>query len=224
MSAIGVDRGSVSDFSRSKGVGDSALQASGLEWVILRPSVVVGRAAYGGSALFRGLASLPILPKVPDSGPLDVVQLSDVAETVVRLLEEETPGRIALDLTGPDRLDFAQASSTAFPRGEGSQEGFFTVLTTRNEANASGMAAAIREQGGVRPLGALGHRHGVRAAEGRIERLPLDRRAVHEQALGVVLLRLGLFQHRVAPGVAAERGGVVRIAELQSQGYLYLRP
>src|SRR4051812_25149259 len=27
-------------------------------------------------------------------------------------------------------------------------EGFFTVLTTRNEANASGLAAAIREQGG----------------------------------------------------------------------------
>jgi uncharacterized protein len=27
------------------------------------------------------------------------------------------------------------------------------------------------------------------------------------------------------PGfIAAERGGVVRIAELQSQGYLYLRP
>ena len=27
------------------------------------------------------------------------------------------------------------------------------------------------------------------------------------------------------PGfVAAERGGVVRLAELQSQGYLYLRP
>src|SRR5260370_10607388 len=28
------------------------------------------------------------------------------------------------------------------------QEGFFTVLTTRNQANASGLAAAIREQGG----------------------------------------------------------------------------
>ena len=28
------------------------------------------------------------------------------------------------------------------------QEGFFTVLTTRNETNASGLAAAIREQGG----------------------------------------------------------------------------
>src|ERR1700691_4600650 len=28
------------------------------------------------------------------------------------------------------------------------QEGFFTVLTTRTEANAAGLAAAIREQGG----------------------------------------------------------------------------
>src|SRR5580692_2025050 len=28
------------------------------------------------------------------------------------------------------------------------QEGFFTVLTTRNHANAAGLAAAIREQGG----------------------------------------------------------------------------
>ena len=28
------------------------------------------------------------------------------------------------------------------------QEGFFTVLTTRNEANAAGLAAAIRQQGG----------------------------------------------------------------------------
>src|SRR5260370_18610208 len=28
------------------------------------------------------------------------------------------------------------------------QEGFFTVLTTRNEANAAPLAAAIREQGG----------------------------------------------------------------------------
>ena len=33
--------------------------ARDLEWVVLRPSVVVGRQAYGGSALFRGLAALP---------------------------------------------------------------------------------------------------------------------------------------------------------------------
>jgi uncharacterized protein YbjT (DUF2867 family) len=53
FSAIGVDRGGISKFSATKLKGDWALTESKLEWVILRPSVVVGRQAYGGSALFR---------------------------------------------------------------------------------------------------------------------------------------------------------------------------
>ena len=108
FSAIGVDRGGLSGFSISKQRGDDALAASSLDWVILRPSVVVGRQAYGGSALFRGLAALPLLPLIPDAGPIDVVQLDDVAETVVRLLESGRPSRVALDLAGPDRLAFGE--------------------------------------------------------------------------------------------------------------------
>ncbi|MGZ8998107.1 MAG: SDR family oxidoreductase [Allosphingosinicella sp.] len=108
FSAIGVDRGGVSEFSRTKAIGDSALESSGLDWVILRPSVVVGRAAYGGSALFRALASLPLGLRMDEAGPLDIVQLDDVAETVVRLLRPDGPTRIALELAGPDRLEFAQ--------------------------------------------------------------------------------------------------------------------
>ncbi|WP_166042297.1 SDR family oxidoreductase [Sphingosinicella sp. YJ22] len=105
LSAIGVDRGGITDFSRSKMDGDEALEATSLDWVILRPSVVVGRQAYGGSALFRALASLPALPRIADAGPLDVVQLDDVAETVARL----KPGAaswVALELAGPQRLSF----------------------------------------------------------------------------------------------------------------------
>ncbi|WP_114954050.1 SDR family oxidoreductase [Sphingosinicella terrae] len=108
FSAIGVDRGGLSAFSDSKARGDAALQASGLDWVILRPSVVVGPAAYGGSALFRGLASLPILPRIPEAGPIDVVQLDDVAETVSRLLEPAAASRVALELAGPERLTFGE--------------------------------------------------------------------------------------------------------------------
>ncbi|TFI59419.1 SDR family oxidoreductase [Sphingomonas parva] len=106
FSAMGVDRGALSRFSETKAEGDAALEASGLDYVILRPSIVVGDAAYGGSALFRGLAALPLLPRMPDAGAVDVVQLSDVAETVVRLLRPGSPGRIALDLPGPERLGF----------------------------------------------------------------------------------------------------------------------
>jgi uncharacterized protein YbjT (DUF2867 family) len=108
LSALGVDRGGITDFSRSKLEGDTALESSDLDWVILRPSVVVGRSAYGGSALFRGLASLPVFPSPAEAGPVDVVQLDDVAETVARLLGPGAPSRLALELTGPDRLAFAE--------------------------------------------------------------------------------------------------------------------
>lgn len=108
VSAIGVDRGGVTAFSRTKREADSALEASGLDWVILRPSVVVGRPVHGGSALLRAFASLPFVPLVPGAGPLDIVQLDDVAEAVARLLRPDAPARIALDLAGPERLTFAE--------------------------------------------------------------------------------------------------------------------
>ena len=107
VSAIGVDRQSPTPFSRTKLAGDTALMQRDLDWVILRPSVVLGLAAYGGSALFRALAALPVLPVIPDTGPLQVVQLEDVVATVLFFLAPGAPARVALDLAGPERLSFA---------------------------------------------------------------------------------------------------------------------
>jgi uncharacterized protein YbjT (DUF2867 family) len=112
LSAIGVDRNAPTAFSRSKFEGDKALMARDLDWVILRPSVVVGRPAYGGSALFRGLAALPVLPVVPDTGPMQIVQLDDVTRTIVFFLRPEAPLRTALDIAGPERLAFSHIVDT----------------------------------------------------------------------------------------------------------------
>jgi uncharacterized protein YbjT (DUF2867 family) len=106
LSAIGADRETPSAFSRSKAIGDKALMASSLDWVILRPSVVVGRGAYGGSALFRGIAALAVQPHAQGAGPLQLVQLDDVVATVVWFLRPEAPARVQLELAGPDRLAF----------------------------------------------------------------------------------------------------------------------
>jgi uncharacterized protein YbjT (DUF2867 family) len=106
LSAIGVDRGSLTDFSRSKLAGDEALMARDLDWVILRPSVVVGRPAYGGSALFRGLATLPILPLAEETGPLQIVQLDDLIRSITFFLSPEAPARQVLEVAGPERLSF----------------------------------------------------------------------------------------------------------------------
>jgi len=61
FSAIGVDRAQPSDFSHTKNQAEAALKASSLKWIILRPSVVIGRAGYGASA---------IVPLTSASGPL----------------------------------------------------------------------------------------------------------------------------------------------------------
>jgi len=107
VSAIGVDRHTATAFSQTKLAGDTALMQRDLDWVILRPSVVLGPAAYGGSALFRGLAALPVLPVIPYAGALQVVQLEDVVATVVFFLMPGAPSRVALDLAGPERLSLA---------------------------------------------------------------------------------------------------------------------
>jgi uncharacterized protein YbjT (DUF2867 family) len=109
FSAIGTNRAAPSDFSRTKQEGEAALMARDLDWVVLRPSVVVGRAAYGGSALLRGLASLPVLPDMPGTAPIQPVHLDDVIETVVFFLKPGAPSRIALDLAGPRPMAFSDA-------------------------------------------------------------------------------------------------------------------
>ena len=106
LSAIGVDRETPTAFSMTKRQGEAALKATTLEWVILRPSVVVGQGAYGGSALFRGLAALPIVPRMRQAGQLQIVQLEDLVRTIVFFLGRTAPTRIELDIAGPDRLTF----------------------------------------------------------------------------------------------------------------------
>jgi uncharacterized protein YbjT (DUF2867 family) len=112
ISAVGVERGAVSEYSATKRAGEEALMATALDWVVLRPSVVVGRAAYGGSALFRGLAALPVVLELPDAGPLQIVQLDELAATVVSLSRQGAPARIELDVVGPERLALPELIDT----------------------------------------------------------------------------------------------------------------
>ena len=109
FSAIGANRDARSDFSNTKMEGEISLMDRNLDWVVLRPSIVVGRPAYGGSALLRGLASLPVLPVLPKTAAIQPVHIDDVVETVSFFLRPGAPSRIALDLAGPRQLSFSDA-------------------------------------------------------------------------------------------------------------------
>jgi uncharacterized protein YbjT (DUF2867 family) len=99
LSALGVDR-PVTPFSRTKRAGDEALMESPLDWVILRPSVVIGRNAFGGAALLRGLAALPVLPVPEQAALLQVVHIDDLLDTILFFLRPGAPTRLVLDVVG----------------------------------------------------------------------------------------------------------------------------
>src|SRR4051812_25376982 len=111
FSAIGVDRETPSAFSKSKLAGDKALMERDLDWVILRPAVVIGRGAFGASALMRGLAALPVIPILPNTGQLQIVLLEDVVRTVEYFLGPAAPSRQIIELVGPDRHSFPEVIS-----------------------------------------------------------------------------------------------------------------
>src|SRR5438552_5811959 len=106
LSAVGVNRETPTEFSRTKLAGDQALMALDLDWVILRPSVVVGPSAYGGSALVRGLAALPVLPVMPETAPLQVVHLDDLLDAILFFLRPDAPALQTVAVVGPDRYTF----------------------------------------------------------------------------------------------------------------------
>jgi uncharacterized protein YbjT (DUF2867 family) len=99
ISAVGADAGAPTAFLRTKAAGDSAVRASALDWVVFRPGLVIGRNAYGGTALLRMLAATPFIEALalPDAR-VQTVASDDICAAVVRALEGGVPMRAEYDL------------------------------------------------------------------------------------------------------------------------------
>jgi len=102
ISAIGAAADGPSVFSRSKAAAEAHLQALTLDWVIVRPGLVLAPAAYGGSALLRGLAAFPLcLPLIGADARIQTVDIDDVAETVAQALAPDAPAQVVWDVAHP---------------------------------------------------------------------------------------------------------------------------
>ncbi len=93
-------------FAVTKRSADRLIQKSGLPYAILRPGMVWAAAPYGGSAMLRALAALPInVPRGFATRPFRFVAVEDIAETVARIGGKWQPGEpmdVVLDLMHPE--------------------------------------------------------------------------------------------------------------------------
>lgn len=109
ISAVSADAGAHTTYAHTKAEAEAALQATALDWVILRPSLVYAAGSYGGTSLLRGLAALPwVLPVVGDgSQPFRPIHARDFAMGIVRLVERPEVAQVTLEPAGPEIVTLA---------------------------------------------------------------------------------------------------------------------
>lgn len=102
VSMIGAEKAAPTEFARSKTEADDYLMGLDLDWLILRPALVLSPAAYGGTAMLRAIAACPLVtPIVPADARIQTVSVADVARTVAFALDPGAPSRAIWQLAHP---------------------------------------------------------------------------------------------------------------------------
>ncbi len=105
ISAAGVSEGRGTAFNDTKLAAEAALKGCDLDWVILRPGLVIAPAAYGGTALLRALAATPLVtPVIYPHSVIQVVSGAETAEAVARAVRLDAPAGISADVVSAERL------------------------------------------------------------------------------------------------------------------------
>jgi nucleoside-diphosphate-sugar epimerase len=105
----------------SKAAAEEVVRASGLDWHMVRPSVIVEQARLGKASrrqgfhyFLRALANedLPVLPS-DDHSRLDFVAAELVADVLVAMVEAPPPGEVSFVTAGPAAWTTSQAVDAA---------------------------------------------------------------------------------------------------------------
>jgi NADH dehydrogenase len=168
ISALGTRPGAATEYHRSKYLAEQLVRASGLDWTILRPSLihgpdgefmkmakdwVLGRAAphffLPWFARVGAPAGFPPVPR-PESAKLQPIHVDDVAHAVTRALESDRAIGEVYPLVGPEALDWPTLLgliNRALPLSDGKKKaiplpGVLAGAAAR-AAEALGMGAAL---------------------------------------------------------------------------------
>lgn len=101
ISALGASETGPSDYQQTKGKGEQLVMQSGLDWTVLRPSVVFGRGDSFLAMFAKLVESLPVLPLAGADTRFAPIWADDVARAVVACFNNDATIGQRYDLTGP---------------------------------------------------------------------------------------------------------------------------
>jgi NADH dehydrogenase len=113
MSAMGTRANAVARYHQTKWLAEESVRASGLDFTILRPSIIYGRHDHFVN-LFAGMAKFsPLLPVMGDGcGKLQPISVEDVARCFVGALNEPRSIGHTYELGGNERMEFNEILDT----------------------------------------------------------------------------------------------------------------
>ncbi len=92
ISATGAEPDASTVFLQTKAAGDAALAKSGAALWVLKPGLVIGQTDYGGTALLRMLAAVPLIqPLAYPNAPVQCVGMNDLCKAVVSAIRGKLP-------------------------------------------------------------------------------------------------------------------------------------
>lgn len=113
ISALGAALDSPSKYQRSKARGEAALRNSGLDVTVLRPSVIFGAGDKFLNSFARLQQFFPVIPLAGSQARFQPVWVDDVADAVVRCLQDSrTIGQI-YEVCGPHVFTLKQLMQIA---------------------------------------------------------------------------------------------------------------
>lgn len=101
ISALGANPNGPSHYQQTKGLAEQRIEASGLDWTVLRPSVVFGRGDSFLTLFSRLAGTLPVLPLAGAETRFQPVWADDVARAMAACLGNDATIHQKLELTGP---------------------------------------------------------------------------------------------------------------------------
>ena len=126
ISIPGAAKDDHTSFSLTKREAEKLIASSDIPYAILRPGFVIAPAAYGGSAMVRALAALPLKMTAADSSvPFQPVAVKDISETIawlaVRYIDDGAANSVTWDLMQQQPITLGEVID-AFRRSFGTEK------------------------------------------------------------------------------------------------------
>jgi uncharacterized protein YbjT (DUF2867 family) len=109
ISAPGAQTDSDTSFYRTKATADLALKQSGLNWTILRPGLVWGATATGGTSLIRMLSAIPrVQPLILGDSRVQMIDIEAVCRAILMCVDSPSLDRRDINLVDAEVHTLAQ--------------------------------------------------------------------------------------------------------------------